>query len=208
MRHKRRPRHSQLDERAHSGYKRWLLAVSRARSWVFACFLTLSDSAAVRSSSHFFFHAIVCRPFALLVAPFFTSAVAPGAKLSRPRHHALGGTSLAPRRERIAKPATPRPVLRPLGKAQGQRCGTRRHLRRLPRTEHPPQPAGGPRRRSLGAVGSTRRRSARRRTGCVAAAPPAAHDAQDSRWLQDSADSVAWAAHGMPESPHEVPRPG
>ena len=42
----------------------------------------------------------------------------------------------------------------------------------------------------------------------VAAAPPAAHDAQDSRWLQDSADSVAWAAHGMPESPHEVPRPG
>ena len=43
-----------------------------------------------------FFHALVCRPFALLVAPFFTSAVAPGAKLSRPRHHALGGTSLAP----------------------------------------------------------------------------------------------------------------
>jgi hypothetical protein len=37
-----------------------------------------------------------------------------------------------PRRERIAKPATPRPVLRPLGKAQGQRCRTRRHLRRLP----------------------------------------------------------------------------
>ena len=36
----------------------------------------------------------------------------------------------------------------------------------------------------------------------------AAHDAQDSRWLQDSADSVAWAAHGVPESPHEVPRPG
>ena len=34
--------------------------------------------------------------FALLVAPFFTSAVAPGAKPSRPRHHALGGTSLAP----------------------------------------------------------------------------------------------------------------
>ena len=43
-----------------------------------------------------FFHALACRPFALLVAPFFTSAVAPGAKLSRPRHHALGGTSLAP----------------------------------------------------------------------------------------------------------------
>ena len=103
-----------------------------------------------------FFHAIAFWPFALLVAPFFTSAVAPGAKLSRPRHHALGGTSLAPRQERIAKPATPRPVLRPLRKAQGQRCGTRRHLRRLPRTEHPPQPAGGPRRRSLGAVGSTR----------------------------------------------------
>ena len=34
-----------------------------------------------------------CWPFALLVAPFFTSAVAPQA---RPRHHALGGTSLAP----------------------------------------------------------------------------------------------------------------
>ena len=45
-----------------------------------------------------FFHALACRPFALLVAPFFTSAVAPGAKLSRPRHHALGGTSLAHRR--------------------------------------------------------------------------------------------------------------
>ena len=75
-----------------------------------------------------------------------------------------------PRRERIAKPATPRPVLRPLGKAQGQRCRTRRHLRRmlrrLPHTEHPPQPAGGLRRRILGVVGSTRRRSARRRTGC------------------------------------------
>ncbi|KOO36131.1 hypothetical protein Ctob_016248, partial [Chrysochromulina tobinii] len=42
----------------------------------------------------------------------------------------------------------------------------------------------------------------------VAAAPPVAHDAQDSRWLQDSADSVAWAAHGMPESPHEISRPG
>ena len=56
------------------------------------------------------------------------------------------------RRERIAKPATPRPVLRPLGIAQGQRCRTRRHLPGLPRTEHPPQPAGGPRRRMLGAV--------------------------------------------------------
>ena len=110
-----------------------------------------------------------------------------------------------PRRERIAKPATPRPVLRPLGKAQKQLCRTRRHLRRLPRTEHPPQPAGGLRRRILGAVGSTRRRSARRRTGCVSAAPPGAHDAQDSRWLQDSADSIAWAAHGMPESPREIP---
>ncbi|KOO21974.1 hypothetical protein Ctob_000287, partial [Chrysochromulina tobinii] len=74
-----------------------------------------------------------------------------------------------------------------------------RHLRGLPRTEHPPQPA---------AVGSTRRRSARRRTGCVDAAPPVAHDAQDSRWLQDNADNVAWAAHGMPESPHDISRPG
>ena len=70
------------------------------------------------------------------------------------------------RRKRIGKPATPRPVLRPLGTAHGQRCRTRRHLRGLPRTEHPPQPAGGLRRRILGAVGSTRRRSARRRTGC------------------------------------------
>ena len=112
------------------------------------------------------------------------------------------------RRERIAKPATPRPVLRPLEKARRQRFRTRRHLPGLPRTEHPSQPAGGLRRRILGAVGSTRWRSARRRTGCVAAAPPAAHDAQDSRWLQDSADSVAWAAHGMPESPHEISRPG
>ena len=96
------------------------------------------------------------------------------------------------------------------GKAQGQRCRTRRHLPGLPPTEHPPQPAGGLRRRILGAVGSTRRRSARRRTGCVAAALPATHEeAQDSRWLQDtSADSVAWAAHGMPESPHEISRPG
>jgi hypothetical protein len=55
-------------------------------------------------------------------------------------------------------------------------------------------------------------RSARRRTGCVAAALPAVHDAQDSRWLQDSADysadSVAWAAQGMPELPHGISRPG
>jgi hypothetical protein len=113
-----------------------------------------------------------------------------------------------PRRERIAMTATPRPVLRPLGKAQGQRCRTQRHLRGLPHTEHPPQPARGLRHRIIGAVGSTRRRSARRRTGCVAAAPPAAHEAQDSRWLQDSADSVAWAAHSMPESPREISRPG
>ena len=34
--------------------------------------------------------------FALLVAPYFTYSVAPCTKLSRPRHHALGGTSLAP----------------------------------------------------------------------------------------------------------------
>jgi hypothetical protein len=33
-------------------------------------------------------------------------------------------------------------------------------------------------------------------------------DVQESRWLQVSADSVAWAAHGMPESPHDVSRPG
>jgi hypothetical protein len=33
-------------------------------------------------------------------------------------------------------------------------------------------------------------------------------DVQESRWLQVSADSVAWAAHGMPESPHVMPRPG
>ena len=83
------------------------------------------------------------------------------------------------RRERIAKPATPRPVLRPLGTAQGQRCRTRRHLRGVPRTEHPPQPAGGPRRRIIGAVGTTRRRSARRRTGC-GCSTPSAHDAQEA----------------------------
>jgi hypothetical protein len=57
------------------------------------------------------------------------------------------------RRKRIAKPATPRPALRPLETAHGQRCRTRRHLRGLPRTEHPPQPAGGLRRRIIGAVG-------------------------------------------------------
>ena len=51
-------------------------------------------------------------------------------------------------------------------KGNGVGCRTRRHLRRLPRTEHPPQPAGGLRRRILGVVGSTRRRSARRRTEC------------------------------------------
>ena len=96
------------------------------------------------------------------------------------------------RRERIAKPATPRPVLRPLGIAQGQRCRTRRHLPGLPRTEHPPQPAGGPRRRMLGAVGSTRRRSARRRTGCVAAAPSAAYEAQDS----SGSSTARNASHG------------
>ena len=111
------------------------------------------------------------------------------------------------RRKRIAKPATPRPALRPLETAHGQRCRTRRHLRGLPRTEHPPQPAGGLRRRIIGAVGTTRRRSARRRTGC-GCSTPTAHDAQDSRWLQDSADSVAWAAHGMPESPRDISRPG
>ena len=33
-------------------------------------------------------------------------------------------------------------------------------------------------------------------------------DVQESRWLQVSADSVAWAAHGMPESPHDISRPG
>ena len=96
------------------------------------------------------------------------------------------------RRERIVKPATPRPVLRPLGIAQGQWCRTRRHLPGLPRTEHPPQPAGGPRRRMLGAVGSTRRRSARRRTGCVAAAPSTAYEAQDS----SGSSTARNASHG------------
>ena len=86
-----------------------------------------------------------------------TEAPCPGRHVPCPSH----GES-----EKSRTPATPRPVLRPLGKAQGQRCRTRRHLRRLPRTEHPPQPAGGLRRRILGVVGSTRRRSARRRTEC------------------------------------------
>ena len=69
----------------------------------------------------------------------------------------------------------------------------------------------GARRQDQGAQRRARldqQRSARRRTGCVAAALPAAYAAQDSRWLQDSADSVAWAAHGMPESPHGISRPG
>ena len=57
------------------------------------------------------------------------------------------------RRERIAKPATPKPVLRPLGRAQRQRCRTRRHLPGLPPTEPPPQPAGGPRRRGAACSG-------------------------------------------------------
>jgi|LauGreDrversion4_1035100.scaffolds.fasta_scaffold142920_1 hypothetical protein len=36
--------------------------------------------------------------------------------------------------------------------------------------------------------------------------PVLTHEAlQDSRWLMDSGDCVAWAAHGMPESPHGVP---
>ena len=52
------------------------------------------------------------------------------------------------------------------------------------------------------------RRAAHRRTGCMASAPPAAHEVQVSRWLQDSADSVAWSAHGMPESSREISRPG
>ncbi|KOO28293.1 hypothetical protein Ctob_011232 [Chrysochromulina tobinii] len=42
----------------------------------------------------------------------------------------------------------------------------------------------------------------------MASAPPRAHEAQDSRWLQDGADSVAWTVHGMPESPREISRPG
>ncbi len=67
----------------------------------------------------------------------------------------------------------------------GEVMDEERYLRGLPRTEHPPQPAGGLRRRIIGAVGTTRRRSARRRTGC-GCSTPAAHDAQDSRWLQDS----------------------
>ena len=69
---------------------------------------------------------------------------------------------------------------------------SRRHLPGLPPTEHPPQPAGGPRRRMLGAVGSTRRRSARRRTGCVAAAPSAAYEAQDS----SGSSTARNASHG------------
>ena len=61
-----------------------------------------------------------------------TEAPCPGRHVPCPSH----GES-----EKSRTPATPRPVLRPLGKAQGQRCRTRRHLRRLPRTEHPPQPS-------------------------------------------------------------------
>lgn len=36
--------------------------------------------------------------------------------------------------------------------------------------------------------------------------PVLTHEAlQDSRWLMDSGDCVAWAAHGIPELPHGVP---
>eukprot|EP00900_Chrysochromulina_parva_P017589 jgi/Chrpa1/25831/Chrysochromulina_OHIO_Genome00026114-RA len=86
------------------------------------------------------------------------------------------------------------------------------HLRGLPRTEHPPQPAGGGLTEAPNHRGSASGHNASAITDQlvaephVAAAPPAAHDAQDSRWLQDSADSVAWAAHSMPESPHEISR--
>ena len=94
---------------------------------------------------------------------FFLSGAGPGVAAGLPggfRRARIGPFGLRgdargrcrSRRERIAKPATPRPVLRPLGIAQGQRCRTRRHLPGLPRTEHPPQPAGGPRHRMLGAV--------------------------------------------------------
>jgi hypothetical protein len=96
------------------------------------------------------------------------------------------------RRERIAKPAMPRPVLGPLEKARRQRCRTRRHLPGLPRTEHPPQPSGGLRRRIIGAVGSTRRRSARRRTGCVAAAPLQC----TTRSTADGSRTAQIASHG------------
>ena len=95
-------------ERHHRGFdKRSHSAAGKVSGWptINGMFLLASSS---RRREHIvgfwccfvvkplFFHALACRPFALLVAPFFTSAVAPGAKLSRPRHHALGGTSLAP----------------------------------------------------------------------------------------------------------------
>jgi len=97
-------------ERHHRGFdKRSHSAAGKVSGWptINGMFLLASSS---RRREHIvgfwccfvvkplFFHALACRPFALLVAPFFTSAVAPGAKLSRPRHHALGGTSLAHRR--------------------------------------------------------------------------------------------------------------
>jgi hypothetical protein len=58
------------------------------------------------------------------------------------------------------------------------------------------------------AVGSTIGDAAHRRIGCMAAAVPSAHEAQDSEWLQHSAESVASAAHDMSGSPRGIPRPG
>jgi hypothetical protein len=66
--------------------------------------------------------------------------------------------------------------------------------------------AEAPHPRGSGLNASAISSSQNRMCGCTA--PPAAHDAQDSRWLQESADSVAWAAHGMPEPPNEMSRPG
>ena len=68
--------------------------------------------------------------------------------------------------------------------------------------------AEAPHARGSGLNASAISSSQNRMCGCSIGASPAAHDAHDSRWLQDSADSVAWAAHGMPESPHGIPRPG
>jgi hypothetical protein len=67
---------------------------------------------------------------------------------------------------------------------------------------------GSPRCHIVGAVGSTNGDAAHRRIGCMAAAVPSAHEAQDSEWLQHSAESVASAAHDMSGSPHGIPRPG
>ena len=159
----------------------------------------------------------VSGPFALLVAPFFTSAVAPGAKLSRPRHHALGGTSLAPRRVSMCESESRS------RRRRGWCCGLwEKHK------GNGVAPEGAKASAPLAAHGASTAASwwaeAPQSQGSGLNAS-AISSSQNWTWLQHRPqrttrrtvhgsrtaqirDSVAWAAHGMPESPHEAPRPG